>query len=371
MKVSNKYLKIFLNLLIAVLVIVAILYLLPKLIVYFLPFFIGWILSLIANPLVKLFEKRLKITRKYGSVIIIILAITIIVLAIYGIGNGIAHQVQKISDDLPELYESAGSDLGNAASALESFVDALPGNITLDLSGISDNISEYFSNAMENVGTPTISVIKSIPNAIVGIIMTFMSAYFFIADKQLITEWLKRHVPEGMQQQIGNIQKELKHGVGGYFKAQLKIMVVVYILLVIGLLILKVKLAWLFSFFIAFLDMLPIFGTGTILVPWAVVMAFSGKYAMALGLLALYGITQVVRQVIQPKILGDTIGMNTFAALFFMYVGWKFYGVIGMVLAVPIGMIVINLYKAGAFQNITWSIHEIVKDLNEFRKKTD
>ena len=371
MKVSDKYLKICMNLLFALFVVFAILYLVPKLLIYFAPFVIGWILSFIANPLVKFLEKKVKITRKYGSAIMIIAVIALIVLAIYGICSGLVHQAQEIVTDLPSIYESAGADLGNAATSLEKFVEALPGDFTLDLSGIRENLSEYFSTIMQNVGEPTVSAIKSIPNALVGIIMTFMSAYFFIADKQKISDAVRKNVPQSVQMRASEIYQQLMRGVGGYFKAQLKIMVVVYVLLVIGFLLLDVQLPWLVAFLTAFLDMLPVFGTGTILVPWAVIQVFSGKYEMALGLVILYAVTQIVRQVIQPKILGDTIGMNTFAALFFMYVGWKMYGVIGMIVAVPLGMILINLYKAGAFENLTWSIHELISSINEFRKKED
>ena len=82
----------------------------------------------------------------------------------------------------------------------------------------------------------------------------------------------------------------------------------------------------------------------------------------------LYAVTQVVRQVIQPKIVGDSIGMNPLATLFFMFIGYKLSGVIGMIIAVPIGMIVINLYRAGIFDTQIRCIKELVHDFNEFRK---
>ena len=89
---------------------------------------------------------------------------------------------------------------------------------------------------------------------------------------------------------------------------------------------------------------------------------------MAIGLIVLYGVTQLVRQVIQPKIVGDTIGMNPLATLFFMFVGYKFSGVIGMIVAVPVGMILINLYQAGVFDNQIRCLKELINDFNEFRK---
>lgn len=165
--------------------------------------------------------------------------------------------------------------------------------------------------------------------------------------------------------------RDFRHVVGGYFKAQLKIMVVVYLILVVGLLILRVDYVILVGFLIAFLDMLPFFGTGTVLGPWAVIKILSGDYQMAIGLIVLYAVTQVVRQVIQPKIVGDSIGMNPLLTLLFMFVGYKFYSVIGMIVAVPAGMILINLIKAGLFETQIRCLKELVDDFNAFRKMDD
>lgn len=89
---------------------------------------------------------------------------------------------------------------------------------------------------------------------------------------------------------------------------------------------------------------------------------------MAVGLIILYAVTQLVRQIIQPKIVGDSIGMNPMATLFFMFVGYKFSGVVGMIVAVPVGMILINLYEAGVFDHQIRCLKELVHDFNEFRK---
>ena len=114
--------------------------------------------------------------------------------------------------------------------------------------------------------------------------------------------------------------------------------------------------------------MLPFFGTGTVLGPWAVIKILSSDYQFAVGLIILYAVTQIVRQVIQPKIVGDTIGMNPLATLFFMYIGYKISSIIGMIIAVPVGMILINLYQSGVFDNQIRCIQELVNDINEFRK---
>lgn len=88
----------------------------------------------------------------------------------------------------------------------------------------------------------------------------------------------------------------------------------------------------------------------------------------AAGMMILYVVALLVHQLIQPRMIGQSVGMNTFATLFFMYLGYQFSGVVGMIVAIPLGMLLIHIYQAGAFDTILWCFREIAKDFNEFRK---
>ena len=109
--------------------------------------------------------------------------------------------------------------------------------------------------------------------------------------------------------------------------------------------------------------MLPFLGTGTVLIPWAVFKLLSGDIRYAVGLVILYLVTQLVRRIIEPKLVGDSIGMNPLATLIFMYIGYRVGGVLGMILAVPIGAIVLNFYKAGTFDRVINGFKEAGRDL--------
>ena len=102
--------------------------------------------------------------------------------------------------------------------------------------------------------------------------------------------------------------------------------------------------------------------------PWAVVKFLSGDYAMAVGLLIIWGVGQLVRQIIQPKIVGDSIGLAPVPTLFLLYIGYKIGGVLGMIIAIPVGIIVVNLYQAGVFDTARDSVLILAKGINSFRK---
>lgn len=203
---------------------------------------------------------------------------------------------------------------------------------------------------------------------VVYIIVTILAAYFFIADKEKITEFYKKKAPESVKSIFSKLYSQSIGAISGYFKAQLKIMCVIYVVLLVGLLIMKVKYAWLVGIGIAFVDMLPIFGTGTILIPWALVKALSGDYAMCIGLIILSMIAFIIHQAIQPKMISNTVGMDSFVALIIMYIGYRIDGVFGMLLAIPIGMMLINMAKEGSFDKQILCIKILVNDFNSFRK---
>lgn len=372
MKPYVKYLKILANLFVAVLTIVAVFYLAPKLLVFFMPFVVGYIISWIANPVVRFFEKRLKIVRKHGSMIIIIGVLGVVILIFYLAGLKLAEETVHFIKSFPETYENLAEEFETIGANLRVFLERLPGDTEEVILDITSNLSTYIGGLVQAIGEPTFEAAgnfaKNVPGTVIAIIMSILSAYFFTADRDKIHAMVNSHMPESIQKNVISVLKDLKHVVGGYFKAQLKIMVVVYAIVVIGLALLKVDYVLLVAFIIAFLDMLPFFGTGTVLGPWAIIKILSGDYSMAIALIILYVVTQVVRQVIQPKLVGDSIGMDPLATLLFMFMGFKFSGVIGMIVAVPLGMILINLYKAGVFDNQIWCLKELVNDFNKFRR---
>ncbi len=372
MSAGKKYLKILVNILIFLVTVLSIIFILPKVLVFFLPFVIGWCIAAVANPLAKFFESKMKIVRKHSSALIIIAALALVILGIYfGVG-AIVGEVVDLINDMPEIYANLTEDFGNIGNNVDIISSRLPSSAQNVIQTLKGELGNIVSGIFQNVSAPTVeaagNIAKNIPSTLIIVVMTILSSYFFIVDRDKVIEFYHKALPVSVTESIDTIVKDFSNLVGGYFKAQFKIMIVVAIILFIGLEILGVPYSILIAILIAFLDLLPVFGTGTVLIPWAVFKLLSSDYRIAIGLLILYGVTQLVRQLIQPKIVGDTIGLNPLATLVFMYVGYKFKGVIGMIIGVPAGMIVINLYERGAFDNIIKCIREILTDIDNFRK---
>lgn len=334
---------------------------------FFMPFVIGWIIAMIANPLVRMLERRLKVARKHTSMVIIIGVLAVIIVAIYFLGVKIGEETRSFLEQAPEMYSEFREEFQDAGKNLESIISELPQNIQESLEEAQKDIGDITGQAVGKISQFTVdkagTFARNIPGILISIIFSILSAYFFIADRDRILEFGRNHTPQIIQEKWRMMAESFKMVFGGYFKAQFKIMAVIGVILFIGMLILKVRFAILVAILVAFLDMLPFLGTGTVLIPWAVFKLLSGDIRYAVGLVILYLVTQLVRRIIEPKLVGDSIGMNPLATLIFMYIGYRVGGVLGMILAVPIGAIVLNFYKAGAFDGVINGFKEAGRDL--------
>lgn len=371
----RKYCKVILNIIIPILMIYLVCIWGPKLLRFFLPFVIGWVIAMIANPLVRFLEKRVKIVRRHSSVMIVVGVLAVIIAALYFLISKLITESVGFVGDIPKYYEIAAVEVQKMMIQVERLLQFLPQNIQDSLNQFFAHISEYINLAVQKVASPTVTVagnvVKSIPAALVYTIVTIFSSYLFIVNRDKILDFFRKYVPAGGTKYYKYLQKDVKHLVGGYFLAQFKIMFIIAVVLAAGFLVLGVDYALLIAIIIALLDFLPILGTGTILIPWAVIRLFSGQYAFAFGLIIIYVLTLVLRQVIQPKIVGDTMGLDPLMTLLFLFLGFKISGIAGMILAVPIGMIFLNLYEFGAFDSMIDSIKILIHDINEFRKSPD
>ncbi len=336
------------------------------------PFVIGWIVSCIANPVVCWLDKKVKLQKKFGSAIMIVVVIGVVVGLLYLLGSLIVKELGGLITNLPEMYGEIELQLKEIASNLAGFFDILPKGVQNSWTAIVSGVGNAAGGWIEKISNPTVSLVgdiaKSIPTIIIGTFVAILSAYFFVADRETVVAWFKKVIPQSVYQRLIMVVTNFKFSVGGYFKAQFKIMGVVGAILLVGLSILRIKYVIVLSIIIAFLDFLPFLGTGTAFVPWCVYTFLVGDYKRLIFLIVLYATTQIVRQLIQPKLVGDEVGLKPLPTLLFIYIGYRLGGVIWMILAVPIGMIMINMVKAGAFDYIINDVKILAKGIKSLRE---
>ena len=372
--IGTENLKLIVNILISLVILLLCIFLVPKLVLFFMPFVIGWLISCIANPLVVFLERKLKIRRKAGTVVVIVCVIAAVIGLGYGLGVVLWRQISGFVQEIPSMWEAVRQDFDAFGEWIDHYIGGKSPKLADTLNNLGNVISEMLTNLPKSLDFRTFegmgSMVGNIASVLVSIIMCMLSAYFFIADREWLGSFLNKLLPETVIRKYDVFASSLKQAVGGYFKAQFRIEVWMYVLLLIGLSVLKVRYGLLIALLIAFLDFLPFFGTGIVLIPWAIVNVVGGSYLRALGFLIIWGSGQLFRQLIQPKIMGDSIGMEPIPTLFLLFIGYRLAGVGGMLVAVPIGIIVVNMNEAGFFDTPKYSIRLLVRNINQFRQLT-
>lgn len=336
------------------------------------PFVAGWVIAWIANPVVCWLDKKLKIKRKLGSALIIVLVIGAVIALAYLVISILVREMGNWIESLPALFDSVKKELEILSKELSGAVRILPKWVRSAGEGFTENFENTIRNLAASLSEPTVSwagdMAKRIPSIIVNVFMVILSAYFFVADREELLVWVKKVTPQSIYTRAHMAVHHFKHAVGGYFVAQFKIMAVICVILFVGLSILRVEYAIVLAILIGFLDFLPFFGTGTAIVPWCIYTILTGNYMRALALFIIYIITQVVRQLIQPKLVGDEVGLKPLPTLLLIYIGYQLGGFIWMILAVPLGIIVINMYQAGGFDYILDDGKILVEGIKSLRK---
>ncbi len=354
--------------------VLAIIYI-PKLLGFFWPFVASMILSALATPLCAFLEKRIKLNKKWSSALILILVIVGITFCGYlGISKLVKEMLSLLSE-APLYYH----DFLDRLRSFMSFVSERISIVSPDIgSQIEQRVSDFITqsggllNDMAPQGVEVLRVVASnVTNGLLGVVVMILSSYFFIADKDKISADVDKFLPSSVSSTIRKIKNHIMGALGGFVKAQFKIMFIIFVILLIGFLIMRNPYALLLALLIAFLDLLPILGTGTVLIPWAVISLLSGNFSQTIFLIVLYIICLLARQLLQPKIIGDSVGLDTLPTLVLIYMGYKLAGMKGMILALLIGVVFITLYRIGLFDRKLARINRLFNEYIEYDKENE
>lgn len=360
MEKKEIYKKIFANLALVILALICAKFFLPYIISLFFPFILAYIIALIANPIVKFLEKKIKIKRKYSSFVIIAGVLSGIIAMIYYAGKTIVKFVMEIVNNVSVITDTI-TDITSKLQGLTTKYGIEQSNEII--SSISASLSTFIENISTSIINYTGNVISNIPMFIIVFILTVLSAYFMLKDDFKIKINFLDKSPK-----FQKIKKEIFDVLKNYLVGQFKIMFIIFIILIIGFGLMKVEYFILIAFLIAFLDLLPVFGTGTVLYPWMAISLLYGDYKQTLYLFIIYATAFLARQLLQPKIISTSIGLDALPTLVLMFIGFKIWGLGGLIFAPPIGLVVIKIYKLGIFDNYKQCVIYLYKDLKEFLK---
>ena len=316
-----------------------------KLAVFLMPFLIALLIANSIEPLVKWFSNKTKFLRKTSAIIVLIIVFSLLVLLIIGASVLIVNEITRILQDFgnigPRMFEK-----------IENFIKILKlenVNISEDVKKlITQNTSDlisYILNYLKQVLIGTLNLITKIPIFIIYLIVTILATYFITTNRIAILDELEQNIPKKWIRKANKHMKNITSALTKYIKAQLTLISISFILVLIGLYIFKfvglnVKTPFLIALAIGFVDLLPILGSGTVMCPWGIAEIINGNILLGILVLILLIFISLVRQFLEPKIVSKNIGVNPLYTLIAMYIGFRFCGIIGLIVG-PIVLVVV------------------------------
>lgn len=368
--------RILVNLSVALAGILLLIFVVPPLVRFLMPLIVAWIVAMIANPIIHFLEKRIKLMRKHGSALVIILVLAALIAAFYGLAVLVATQFSSWVTELPEVYDSVTRNLQHLFQSLHQKYNIIPADVKLAFDQRENVLDDYIQKTIDGllkmVNSGSLSKVSSLASSLMDFlvyaILTILASYFMTVEKDHFTKLLQEKTPEGIQRIWNKIRKIFIRAIGGYFKAHFQIMIVIFFITVIPFAFMGISYSGLLAAVIAIVDFLPFFGAGTVLVPWALYRLVTGSYTYAAILAVIYVVVLIVRQALEPKLIGDSIGTSPFETLVFMLVGYRLAGMLGLIIGIPVGMILMECYREGMFDSYIRGIKILAHDINEYRK---
>lgn len=296
------------------------------------PFILGFVFAYIAVRLTKkIFKDETKKLRVVSLIILYAIVITIVViLAVLGI-----NKLIDFIATIPSLYKQYVEPvLIGASSNLNINQSNLPLELQLGISDILNDLLVSIKSIVSTISSAIVSsgtsLISNTTSVLIGILTTLITSFFVVYDYEDILNYIEKLFNSFTNGGYSELKDYFVNTVFLVIKSYLLIMAITFAELVIGLLILGVSNFALVAMIIAVLDIFPILGVGTVLIPWGLFELAIGNYVMAIGLLVLYGIITVIRNIIEPKIVGGNLGLHPLATLFTMLIGLELFGILGL-----------------------------------------
>ena len=313
------------------------LYFIFKFATYFMPFLIAGIIAVLIEPIIKFCMNKLKLSRRVSSIIIVTLTIVLIIMAIIHGGSAIIKEILKLSENIQPAISTATNFIDNISTEVTKAFPELPENI---INAMETSIVEFIGKLgsfISEWATKAVKLLLSVPTMIINIVITILALIFFTKDRIYVIDMLEHHLPKNWLKKAIEVGTEVFSTIGGYIRVYMKIILITFAELYLAFTIInsmgfEIAYPLLLAIIVAIVDILPVLGVGTVLIPWAVWMFISSNFGFGFALLITYGVIFCVRQFIEPKLVSKQFGIHPLVTLVAMYAGYRSAGVFGLIL---------------------------------------
>ncbi len=323
-----------------------IIFILKYVLSWLMPFVIAFVVSALIMPVSKKISANFKVKKWISSSFCVFIFYAVAVLLVGLIGFNIVLYIKNFIFDLPEIYSN---NIEPTLLSALSFINETLGSINPEFENILGDFARDFSNNLgskiTNFSVSAISAfspfITKIPNYLIKSIITVISTFFISADYENILSFILRQIPEKWHTLISDVKEHTCSTILKYIKSYALIMIITFSEVSLALWLLRVENFIVIAAIIAIFDILPVLGSGGILIPWGIISILQGRISFGIGILVSYGIITIVRQIVEPKIIGDQVGLHPLLTLISMFLGASILGIVGL-FGFPIALVIIK-----------------------------
>lgn len=320
------------------------------------PFLVAYPAALLLEGAVRRLMKR-GLGRPAAAAIVTLAAVGLLLWGMTELTLRAVSAVNSYVHQLPELIASVGTGLDRLRQAMEEVTASVPEGSEEFIAAVSESVTQGLYSLPESASRRLLEALGKLAQASPDILLFAVTAgigtYFFSARLPAANAFLIGLLPEKTRLRLTDMGGNLKKSFGGFMRSQLIMMAITFFILTAGFLWLRTDGAVGAAAVTALIDALPVFGTGAVLIPWGIVCLLSGRVSRGAWLLALWGLTAIVRNCLQAKLVGDQIGLDPISSLVSVYAGWRIWGVWGMLLC-PILVVTVRQLREGGV--ISWQI---------------
>lgn len=310
---------------------------------YLLPFVIGTVIAVLIQKPAFVLSKRIRLSHGTVALILVVSVYLVLVLLLTLVGSRVYFSAAEIYSKMPQYIEKISSAAEGISKKAQEFFSGLPGNYGQYMANaVQNSVSHLAERIAEYISAFIASIVTGMPGFVFSLVVTVISGCYIAKDFDSFKKILSYALKEEHLKVINTIKRITVNNVLKIAKGYIILSVFAFLELFAGFLILGVNGAARIALITAFVDLLPVFGSGTVLLPWAVVSIIKGDTVLFLGLIVLYITVTVIRNILEPKIMGKQVGLHPLLTLFSLFLGLKLFGVAGMFL---LPLIVTVAYK--------------------------
>ncbi len=304
------------------------------------PFAFAVFITVLLQKFVKLISKKFNIKRQAAAVITVLTLYIAAGCIISWICYMLYRQLIRFVSVLPQYTEQISKAVQGISSKIESIIGLLPDSAESLVGNLPSATAESFASAIADALAKFAgSVASGVPYFLLSVVVMIVASAYFAKDYDDICKYIVEKAPKKVITGLSFMKENLIHNLSGMLKGYIKIMLITFIELFIGLTVIGSEYALIISLVTAVVDILPVFGSGTVLIPWALFSALFGNVKKAVGILVVYLVITAVRNVIEPKIIGSKLGVHPLIMLTSVFLGIKLFGAAG-IFFLPLAVIV-------------------------------